>query len=88
MFSAAKPSAGAWLLPEQEMRSEGSTLRKVERRGGTGLCLVEQQGIFAKIRAVWPSNFAKKVSERFESRLRHTSAKYHVNKFILCQLSL
>lgn len=25
MFSAAKPSAGAWLLPEQEMRSEGST---------------------------------------------------------------
>ena len=60
MFSAAKPSARAWLLPEQEMRSEGSTLRKVERRGGTGLCLVEQQGIFAKIRAVWPSNFREK----------------------------
>ena len=74
-FSPARSASGKFfMLSEAKARS---------RRIWNWLVSSRAARNFGQVGAVWPSNFEKKVSKRFESRLRHSSAKYHVNKFIL-----
>ena len=83
-FSWARSASGKFfMLSEAKARSRRIDFEKSLENWRNWVVSSRAARNFAKIRAVWPSNFAKKVSERFESRMRHTSAKYHMNKFIL-----